>query len=84
MVIINNKMEIIQEYNKNKLVPFGEFMPLENLLKRFGIKKITEGYESFLKGKETKILILDNLKILPLICYEIIFTELVQTFEKII
>ena len=78
LVIINNKMEIIQEYNKNKLVPFGEFMPLENLLKRFGIKKITEGYESFLKGKETKILILDNLKILPLICYEIIFTELVQ------
>ena len=68
-------MEIMQEYKKQKLVPFGEFLPLEIILEKFGLKKITEGYGSFLKGDKQKNIILDELNILPLICYEIIFTE---------
>ena len=35
-------------------------------------------FGSFLKGKSQKNLILDDLNILPLICYEIIFTKFVQ------
>ena len=79
LVIINNNMEIIQEYKKLKLVPFGEFLPFESVLEKFGIKKITEGYGSFLKGNVQKNLNLEKLNILPLICYEIIFPELVQS-----
>ena len=77
-VVLNNRMEIIQEYKKQKLVPFGEFLPLEKLLNNLGLKKITEGHGSFLKGEEQKNIIIDQLNILPLICYEIIFTEFVQ------
>ena len=47
-------------------------------MNKLGLKKITEGQGSFLKGKNQKNLILDDLNILPLICYEIIFTEFVQ------
>ncbi len=78
MVIVNNKLEILQEYKKQKLVPFGEFLPFEKILNKFGLKKITEGHGSFLKGHKQKNLKLDKLNILPLICYEIIFTKLVQ------
>ena len=78
MVIVNNNFDIINSYNKRKLVPFGEFLPFDNLLKRLGFKKITEGYDSFLKGKDDNNLIVGVLNILPLICYEVIFTDLIQ------
>ena len=82
LIIVNNRMEIIQEYRKQKLVPFGEFLPFEKILGKFGLKKITEGYGTFLKGDKQKNVILDELNILPLICYEIIFTEFIQLSDK--
>ena len=82
LIIVNKNFEIIQEYNKKKLVPFGEFLPLEKILNKFGLKKITEGYGSFLKGGRQNNLILDNLNILPLICYEVIFTNLIQMSDS--
>ncbi len=78
LLLVNNDFEIIQSYNKRKLVPFGEFLPFEHLLNKFGLKKITEGHGSFLKGKNDNNLLLGELNILPLICYEIIFTDLIQ------
>ena len=78
LLFVNNEMEIIQQYNKKKLVPFGEFLPYENLLNKFGLKKITEGHGSFQKGKEKNNIKIDQLNILTLICYEVIFTSLVQ------
>ena len=78
MLVVDNNFEIIQIYNKRKLVPFGEFLPFESILNKFGLKKITEGYGSFLKGSKDNNLILEKINILPLICYEIIFTNLIQ------
>ena len=82
LLVVNNNLEIISEYRKQKLVPFGEFIPFEKQLKRFGLKKITEGYGSFLKGNNQKNLVFDELNILPLICYETIFTEFIQKSDK--
>ena len=82
MLIVNNNFEIVQSYNKRKLVPFGEFLPFENILNNFGLKKITEGHGSFLRGENNNNLIFDNLNILPLICYEIIFPNLIQYSDK--
>ena len=78
MLVVDNKFKIIESYNKRKLVPFGEFLPFENFLNKFGFKKITEGNGSFLKGNENKNLLINELNILPLICYEVIFTHLIQ------
>ncbi len=79
LVLINNQFEVLYQYNKKKLVPFGEFLPFENILSKIGLKKITEGHISFSEGKKQENIRLKNLNILPLICYEIIFPELVQT-----
>ena len=82
LIIINNKFEIISKYNKTKLVPFGEFLPYETFFNKFGLKKITQGYGSFSKGRDQGNIIISDLNILPLICYEIIFPELVQNSDE--
>ncbi len=82
LIIVDHEMNIIQEYKKQKLVPFGEFLPFENILSKIGLKKITEGHGSFLSGKKQNNLKFDKLNILPLICYEIIFTDLIQSSSK--
>ena len=83
LVILNNKLEILSIYNKINLVPFGEFLPFEKTLSKYGLKKITRGYNSFSKGDERKVINLgdkfDNKLILPLICYEIIYTGKIKT-----
>ena len=82
MLLVDNNFEIIQSYNKKKLVPFGEFLPFETILKKIGLKKITEGHGSFLQGTNETNISIDTLNILPLICYEIIFPELIQKSNK--
>jgi apolipoprotein N-acyltransferase len=74
LAVVDNNLNILGKYNKNKLVPFGEFLPLENILSAIGLKKITQGYQSYSSDEYRKILQINNIKILPLICYEIIYS----------
>ncbi|RPG96412.1 MAG: apolipoprotein N-acyltransferase [Candidatus Pelagibacter sp. TMED165] len=78
LVLIDHNFQIINQYNKKKLVPFGEFLPFENILQKIGLKKITQGYGSFINGGNQKNINIFDYQILPLICYEIIFPELTQ------
>ncbi len=77
LVLLNSKLEILSIYNKINLVPFGEFLPFEKILTKYGLKKITYGYNSFSAGDVRKIINLgdkfNNKLILPSICYEIIY-----------
>ena len=82
LIASNNNLEVLYKYDKKKLVPFGEFIPFNDLSEKFGLKKITQGYGSFSKGKKQKNFILNDLNILPLICYEIIFPKLTQFSDK--
>jgi apolipoprotein N-acyltransferase len=76
--IYDHELNLINSYNKIKLVPFGEFLPLENFLSIIGLKSITNNYQSYSKGNKREIIEIKRkdfpLKILPLICYEIIYS----------
>jgi len=74
MVVLDRNLNILNKYKKNKLVPFGEFLPFENFLNKFGLKKITYGYKSFSKDNEREIININNINFVPLICYEIIYS----------
>ncbi len=75
-VLINSRGEIQEKYDKNILVPFGEYLPLSHLIPKF---RFLEGKIDFAKGKKNKpIFIDDNYEFLPLICYEIIFSNLIR------
>ena len=75
--IIDNDINVIFKYYKKNLVPFGEFLPFENILSKIGLRSLTNNYQSYSSGDERKIFHFknhDKIKILPLICYEIIYS----------
>ncbi len=80
-VLVDNNLNKKFQYNKIKLVPFGEFLPFHNKLEKIGLKKITEGFGSFSKGTANKIFSYSGVDLIPLICYEIIFPELIQKIK---
>ncbi len=76
--LYDHNLNLIDSYNKIKLVPFGEFLPFEKVLRYTGLKSVTNNYQSYSKGKIRNIINVSqnnfSLKILPLICYEIIYS----------
>ena len=84
--IVDNNLNLIKNYNKINLVPFGEFLPFDNFFKKIGLSSITNRFGSFNRGIKRKIIKLENgfqnLSFLPLICYEIIYSgQLTQNFN---
>ena len=76
--VFDHNLNLINSYNKVNLVPFGEFLPFEKITKKIGIKTITNNYQSYSSGKIRDIIEINqrnfSFKILPLICYEIIYS----------
>ncbi|MGI4776434.1 MAG: apolipoprotein N-acyltransferase [Janthinobacterium lividum] len=69
--------DLLFEYHKSHLVPFGEYIPLSHMLP---MKKLTPGHIDYTEGQgEIVSLSKLKLKIKPLICYESIFPEFVHT-----
>ncbi len=76
--VFNGVLDLQNDYDKNKLVPFGEFLPLEFFLNKVGFKTITSDFGSFTKGTKRNIIEITDrnykFSFLPLICYEIIYS----------
>jgi apolipoprotein N-acyltransferase len=61
-------------YDKVHLVPFGEYLPFQHLLERFGLRQLTKQVGGFLSGDRRRAMDVPGApKMLPLICYEAIF-----------
>ena len=68
-------------YDKIKLVPFGEFIPLEKYLGSF-LDIIGLNLINTLPGEAVKSIKTGKLRISPSICYEIAFDELIRKTAK--
>ncbi len=61
-------------YDKYRLVPFGEFMPLDAVVSGLGLKQLVHVGEGFVPGPPPRPLIVAGLPAFqPLICYEALF-----------
>ncbi|GAB4162292.1 MAG: hypothetical protein Tsb006_0330 [Rickettsiaceae bacterium] len=79
LIALNSSGELLFDYHKSHLVPFGEYMPLKKYLP---IKKLTPGLIDYTPGNREVVYLPDlNLKIHALVCYESIFFSEVKALN---
>jgi apolipoprotein N-acyltransferase len=72
--VIDHHGSILASYDKLHLVPFGEYLPFEDLLERAGFTQLVNIPGGFLPGAGRRIIPVAGAPgMLPLICYEAIF-----------
>src|SRR5665647_2768076 len=77
---IDHDGSILATYDKLHLVPFGEFLPYQNLMEKIGFVQLTKVQGGFIPGVARRTLTLPNAPpALPLICYEAIFPDEIST-----
>jgi apolipoprotein N-acyltransferase len=82
--VIDHSGSILATYDKLHLVPFGEYLPFQDLLERAGLTQLIDVPGGFLPGAQRhRIAVPGAPDMLPLICYEAIFPgEAVPTDER--
>jgi len=75
IMMFNSSGEVVDSYDKIHLVPFGEYLPFENIFKKFGLKQFVPGNDGWKAGKTRSVMSANSIApFLPLICYEAIFS----------
>lgn len=72
--------QVLGRYDKMHLVPFGEYVPLSGLL--FFVNKMAEGIGDFIPGRDPSLFHLSGISFGTVICFEVIFPDLVRRFVK--
>ena len=79
LYVMDDKAEVISIYDKAHLVPFGEYLPFQQVLEKIGLSQLTRIKGGFAPGHGSRMLKAPNLPdFLALICYEIIFSDHVR------
>ena len=72
--------QVGEVYRKMHLVPFGEYVPLQNLL--FFVGPIVEAVSAFTPGRDPVLLPVGEHRVSTAICYEVIFPSLINRFVE--
>jgi apolipoprotein N-acyltransferase len=71
---IDHDGSILSVYDKLHLVPFGEYLPFQDLMEKLGFVQLTKVQGGFIPGVRRRTMEIPNApRMLPLICYEAIF-----------
>src|SRR4030065_2858331 len=76
--LISPYRDNMSRYDKIHLVPFGEYAPFSNIL--FFCEQLASGTGDFSAGRDHIVMELPEMKFGVVICYEVIFPELVRKF----
>ncbi|OPL11498.1 MAG: hypothetical protein AVO39_05315 [delta proteobacterium MLS_D] len=78
--IVTPDGKVSGRYDKVRLVPFGEYVPLKSVL--FFVDKLVTGFADFIPGDRVAPVNTDGLAAGVLICYEGIFPEISRTHVR--
>lgn len=74
LLVLDDESRLQSHYDKTHLVPFGEYLPFQNVLESIGLEQLTRMKGGFHAGHGIKNLAVPNApSFIPLICYEAIF-----------
>jgi apolipoprotein N-acyltransferase len=79
-LVVDANGKRVGRYDKIHLVPFGEYVPFQNLL--FFARKLTGKVSKFTPGEEHKVFFLNGHRYGIFICYESVFADEVRQFAK--
>jgi apolipoprotein N-acyltransferase len=72
--LIDHDGSVLSVYDKLHLVPFGEFLPFQDLMEKLGFVQLTKVSGGFIPGTVRRTMAVPGApRALPLICYEAIF-----------
>jgi apolipoprotein N-acyltransferase len=72
--VIDHEGTVLSVYDKLHLVPFGEYLPLQDWMEKIGFVQLTKVQGGFIPGTRRRSIEIPNApRMLPLICYEAIF-----------
>jgi len=72
--VIDHEGNVLSVYDKLHLVPFGEFLPLQDWMEKIGFEQLTKVQGGFIPGTRRHSMDVPNApRMLPLICYEAVF-----------
>jgi apolipoprotein N-acyltransferase len=72
--VVDHDGSVLSVYDKLHLVPFGEYLPLQDWMERLGFEQLTRIQGGFIAGNVRRTLQIPGApQVLPLICYEIVF-----------
>jgi len=78
--LLSPSASVVGRYDKIHLVPFGEYVPLSSIL--FFVNKLVEGIGEFIPGREATVMEVAGTRIGTVICFEVIFPEVVRRFAQ--
>jgi len=78
--VIDHDGTFLSTYDKLHLVPFGEYLPFQETMEKLGFEQLTKVHGGFIPGTRRRNMDVPKApKMLPLICYEAIFPEEIDT-----
>jgi len=78
--LLDPRGRVVLRYHKIRLVPFGEYVPMQPLLGALGVEKLVQEVGAFTPGTEARLGRVGQRSVGVTICYEAIFPDLARRF----